>query len=700
MNKKLLRLAAGIVAVFLFAVPCAAAETPYQGYTYDENSTSHAAINGYDVSNVVMLNTVGGVQCTEPVDMFVADSREEIYIVDQGENAVFVFDTEYNFLRVYKEFRLSDGTVTTLNKPSSVFVNNEGRLYIADTGNYRILISDTDSNVELIIGTPDEPQYADNIEFQPTKILVNSSGSIYTIVRGVSQGALVFTPDGAFQRYFGSNKVKASFKVITDWMWKQIMNDEQRQSMARYVPVEFLSFDMDSMGFVYTVSNQMGDAHSRLTKFDFLSNNVVPNAKKFGDLESVTDSGYVYTYPNDVSVDDYGCISILDFQRGRVFRYSSEMDLLFVFGRSGGGMAGTFQNPVAVDNYRDRTLVLDSGNLTVTEFSANEFGQKVINALELYESGKYADSIEPWREIAASSEQFTLAYSGIADAEYMLGNYKSAMDNYKLADDRDGYLRAYRMYRTDKVRENFYILFIVIVLAILLLVLYLIKKKRNIDFSGNKIYRIIKRFLNPIVRPVGVMCHPVISFEGIGYYKQESVIPACIWLAILFFSGVAQYRYTGFAFNNNVQENFNVFMTLFQTVILASLFVVINWLVASLAEGKGHLKEIFVSTVYALAPYILSVFIVTIASHFVVSEEYLLLQFVSYLGIIWSAALLVLAYNAIHDYSTVKSVLIILISIFGVLVVLFFVVLILAVYQQVTNIAMTIWNEIMYRIKG
>ena len=139
-------------------------------------------------------------------------------------------------------------------------------------------------------------------------------------------------------------------------------------------------------------------------------------------------------------------------------------------------------------------------------------------------------------------------------------------------------------------------------------------------------------------------------------------------------------------------------MTLFETVFLALLFIVINWLVASLAEGKGHLKEIFVSTVYALTPYILSVFFVTIATHFVVSEEYLLLEFVANFGFIWSVALLILAYNAIHDYSTAKSVFIILISVFGVLVVLFFIVLILAVYQQVANIALTICNEIMYRL--
>ena len=291
-----------------------------------------------------------------------------------------------------------------------------------------------------------------------------------------------------------------------------------------------------------------------------------------------------------------------------------------------------------------------------------------------------------------------MAYSGIADAEYMLGNYKSAMENFKLADDRDGYLRAFRMYRTEKARENFYLFFVIIGIGILVLVLYFIKKSKGIDFSGNKIYETIKKLLYPLGRPIRVMRHPILSFEGIAYFKQESVLPACIWLAILFFSGVVQYRYTGFAFNDNVLENFNVFMTLFETVFLALLFIVINWLVASLAEGKGHLKEIFVSTVYALTPYILSVFFVTIATHFVVSEEYLLLEFVANFGFIWSVALLILAYNAIHDYSTVKSVFIILISVFGVLVVLFFIVLILAVYQQVANIALTICNEIMYRL--
>lgn len=696
MKRTKIRFAAGLMAVFLFAMPCTAAEAPYSGYTYDEDGVSHAAMNGYDVSKTVMLNTVEGVQCTEPADLFVEDSRGEIYIADQGGNSVIVLDTEYRHLRTYTEFIMPDGSCSSLNKPAGIYVDSNGKLYIADTGNKRILAADPDGKVSLVINTPTEPQYPDNIEFQPTKLLVNSSGSIYAIVRGISQGALVFAPDGTFQRYFGSNKVKASFKVVTDWLWKQIMNDEQRASMSRYVPVEFLSFDMDDLGFVYTVSNQKGDAHSRLAKFNFLSDNVVPSQKKFGDLESTTDSGYVYTYPIDVSVDDSGCISVLDFERGRVFRYSSEMELLFVFGRTGKGIAGTLVSPAAVDNYKDKTLVLDSAAVTVTEFSPNGFGRKVSSALELYQSGQYEASIEPWREIAAVSEQFTLAYSGMADAEYMLGNYESAMNNYKAADDREGYLRAFRMYRTEKVRENFYVVFILLAVIIAFIVLYLIFKKKKI--LPNRITDSVKAIISPVFRPINVMFRPIISFEGIAYYKKEKILSSCIWLALLFFSGVVQYRYTGFAFNYNTEENFNVLMTLFSTVVLAVLFVIINWLVSSLSEGKGRLKEIFVSTVYALTPYILSVFIVTIASHFVVSEEYMLLQFLYYLGIIWSAILLILAYNAIHDYSTVKSVFIIVISIFGVLVVLFFTVLILAVFQQVANILMTMWNEIMYRI--
>lgn len=88
----------------------------------------------------------------------------------------------------------------------------------------------------------------------------------------------------------------------------------------------------------------------------------------------------------------------------------------------------------------------------------------MLAALELYEGGYYNEALEPWREILTLNENYYLAYQGIADGQYMLGQYKEAMESYRLAADRSGYLKAFREYRNIRLRESFLLVFAFVVL--------------------------------------------------------------------------------------------------------------------------------------------------------------------------------------------------------------------------------------------
>lgn len=47
----------------------------------------------------------------------------------------------------------------------------------------------------------------------------------------------------------------------------------------------------------------------------------------------------------------------------------------------------------------------------------------------------------------------------------MLGQYKEAMESYRLAADRSGYLKAFREYRNIRLRESFLLVFAFVVLV-------------------------------------------------------------------------------------------------------------------------------------------------------------------------------------------------------------------------------------------
>src|SRR5690606_2339812 len=95
-----------------------------------------------------------------PKDVFV-DSRDHIYIADTGNNRIVHFDDQYEFVRYIelaeKPFR----------SPEGVFVDEKGHIYVADTGNQRVVHLDADGQLLQEFGRPDSRFIPDDFKFDP-----------------------------------------------------------------------------------------------------------------------------------------------------------------------------------------------------------------------------------------------------------------------------------------------------------------------------------------------------------------------------------------------------------------------------------------------------------------------------------------------------------------------------------------------------
>ena len=68
----------------------------------------------------------------------------EVYIADTGNNRIVVVDNSLTkFLRVIDSFE-RDGQTDTFKSPYGVCVSENGQLYIADTENRRIVVLEAD----------------------------------------------------------------------------------------------------------------------------------------------------------------------------------------------------------------------------------------------------------------------------------------------------------------------------------------------------------------------------------------------------------------------------------------------------------------------------------------------------------------------------------------------------------------------------
>lgn len=205
-------------------------------------------------------------------------------------------------------------------------------------------------------------------------------------------------------------------------------------------------------------------------------------------------------------------------------------------------------------------------------------------------------------------------------------------------------------------------------------------------------------FRNQVCLPFRVMFHPFDGYERLKYKNTGSRYSTFVILAIWLLVTIGERQLTHFRFNTNNLNDLNIFYILLGTVVVFLLFCLANWSVCTLLDGEGKLEHIWIGTGYALLPYVLSLVFVTLGSHFLTLEESVFLSWIVYVGIIWSAFLLVVGLMQIHQYSFTKTLTSILVTLLGIAFMIFLGFLVITLFQQVIAFIFTIYDELMFRL--
>jgi tetratricopeptide (TPR) repeat protein len=162
--------------------------------------------------------------------------------------------------------------------------------------------------------------------------------------------------------------------------------------------------------------------------------------------------------------NSYACF---DRTRGRIFMYDFQGNLLYAFGGVG-NREGSFILPVALDGMGTALYALDSRTAAITRFDLTLYGQKINDALYEYRRGRYEASAALWEEVLKMNGNFDLAYIGIGRAALRQGDYLTAMRNYRLKHFREGYGRAFQLYRKQWIEENLWLILLILGIVILI----------------------------------------------------------------------------------------------------------------------------------------------------------------------------------------------------------------------------------------
>lgn len=684
-----------VAAVFLACMASVSADSvPYASYTYD--CDGNVVESGSVYSPMCVINgeglNVGGF--SGPADLFERDGY--LYVLDSGNSRIVKTDIRGSFAK--KIIPAESGEEIDLTKATGIYVDAKERIFIADSGNNAVWVLNADGAAEKKITKPDSEYFDKDIEFLPSRVIGDSVGNIYVQSTGIYDGLCIFDSEYQFTGFFGSEKVKTTSEILTSYFWKQFMTSEQKESMANYVPSEIYSMDISSEDFIYTITpgaslgtlpyKQNSDSIRCLNPkgSDTLKSDAPRN------VEAALDSDNLYLNFIDVSYSESGYINLLDNKHGRIYQYDDNMRLITAFSGMG-DFAGTFSNPCAIESTGEYILILDAGKNNITVFEPTLIGTKIHNALSLYNSGNYQESLEPWLEVIEQNPNFQLAYIGIGNALFNEGNYKEAMSYYELAKDTEGYSNAYKEYRVIMMRNNIVWIVLVIVLAVVAIKLFSYLKRKKGLFAYSSASKMSSGYLMWYSAR-----HPFIGFDAIRYNKRRCY-PFCVVVFLLLVAlGVAEQLFMGKSFGIVNTADTNILTVFLIRLAIVVLFVLSNWALSVLLDGKATVGEICTFSSIALVPYIICGFIRVILSHFLTAQENIFLTLLMLVGIGMGVALMLIGFSVFHEFETGKAVLILLLTLVGMLLITVLAFLLYSLTQNIVDFVRTIAGEFIFRM--
>lgn len=492
MKKRLSKLLASLVSLPIITSGAfslsASAKEPYDVYNYDRWGEAIPSQAGYIADKAVSGYDLGTGAFDSPSDIF-CDHNHDFFIVDTGNNRIVQTDENMeNAIKIYDKFTMPDGSETTLSKPSGVFVSAQNDLiYIADTENARVLVSNRDAEVVMEITKPDSEVYDRQKTFLPQKVIADKAGNVYVVLGNITTGAAMFSPDGEFTGFYGANRVEPTAEIVQNYIRNIFMSDEKKARRVRSVPTSITSFDIDG-DFVFTCTASNTQKTDTVKKLNAAGKNIFANYQvTFGDYTPMYDtSRNKVLQPSivDIDVAEDGTINCLDFTTGRIFQYDEECNLLFIIGTNAKQLGG-FDHAAAVESLDDKLYVVDSSKDTVTIFTETTFGEIVHDATAKYNAGNYEEALEPWYEVLRRDGNYRRAYIGVASALLRKGDYKGAMKYARLADAPKIYNKAFEGWREEFLKKNFGKI-TALIAALAAALIFLRKKHRNTKQTNGK----------------------------------------------------------------------------------------------------------------------------------------------------------------------------------------------------------------------
>ena len=671
--KKLRRIFAMLLCLVMMAGMTASAETPYKTYTVDGYGYVLETQSAYNP--LAAITKVGETAFVSPMDMAIGKDGN-LYIADAGAHVILICSRDGEQVG-----SIGEGILQT---PTGVYVTEDGTVYVADKDAKKVCVFDAQGNVTAEYGKPDSPIYGNSMDFKPTKVVANKTGTMYIICEGNMNGIVQLSPveGGSFLGYFGTNYTSLSpFQMIQ----RVILTDAQRAQMLSNIPSTPTNLHIDDTGLIYTVTQ--GDKETSLKKLNIAGKNLLDSDPYYADL------------PAAVTTGNYNNILVADSD-GYIYEYNEDGELLFMFGgRDDGRQRVGLCNKVeaiAVDE-DDRIYLLDSDKKQIHIFEPTEFTNLLHESLYLFSKGQYTQSKEPLSKVLQMNSMFDYANQAMGHAYLQEENYEQALKYFRLAKSFEGYSDAFWEVRNIWIR-NYLVAAVLAIAAVIVLIR-----------GGKSLYR--KKYANRPTTQTGehillgqlryslyFMRHPMDGCYGVKKEGKNSWWCANILLGTFILISILEKYCSGFLVKTVREGRYDLITDIGKVLVIFIGLTACNYLVVTIHEGEGFFKDLYCAYAYCLTPYIVIKPFVILLSNVLTYNEVFLISFANIIVWTWVVILILLTLKEINNFTVGETAKALAITAFTVLILTLLVCIIYVLFSQVIDFVITVVREVVYRI--
>ena len=671
--KKLRRIFAMLLCLVMMAGMTASAETPYKTYTVDGYGYVLETQSAYNP--LAAITKVGETAFVSPMDMAIGKDGN-LYIADAGAHVILICSRDGEQIG-----SIGEGILQT---PTGVYVTEDGTVYVADKDAKKVFVFDAQGNVTAEYGKPDSPIYGNSMDFKPTKVVANKTGTMYIICEGNMNGIVQLSPveGGSFLGYFGTNYTSLSpFQMIQ----RVILTDAQRAQMLSNIPSTPTNLHIDDTGLIYTVTQ--GDKETSLKKLNIAGKNLLDSDPYYADL------------PAAVTTGNYNNILVADSD-GYIYEYNEDGELLFMFGgRDDGRQRVGLCNKVeaiAVDE-DDRIYLLDSDKKQIHIFEPTEFTNLLHESLYLFSKGQYTQSKEPLSKVLQMNSMFDYANQAMGHAYLQEENYEQALKYFRLAKSFEGYSDAFWEVRNIWIR-NYLVAAVLAIAAVIVLIR-----------GGKSLYR--KKYANRPTTQTGehillgqlryslyFMRHPMDGCYGVKKEGKNSWWCANILLGTFILISILEKYCSGFLVKTVREGRYDLITDIGKVLVIFIGLTACNYLVVTIHEGEGFFKDLYCAYAYCLTPYIVIKPFVILLSNVLTYNEVFLISFANIIVWTWVVILILLTLKEINNFTVGETAKALAITAFTVLILTLLVCIIYVLFSQVIDFVITVVREVVYRI--